>query len=220
MKKILVFLAVLALLSSFAFAKNGEQNMNAGAEKGDDAVSDSGDLAVKNQEKAQEQVKEKEGADIESEDAEETDDISKKPSEEKTFKNENLVRDTVQSLLSVANRTGGIGKEVSAIAREFNNGIDNVKKAEQKIQNRGWFKRLFVGGDAEAAAILANESMKNSEMVQQLKDLAGKCNCTDEIKQQFKEQIQVLEQEQTRLKEMADKEKKSKGLFGWMKKEE
>ena len=55
------------------------------------------------------------------------------------------------------------------------------------------------------------------EKLQEMKQVKDECvDCTEEIKAMMQEQIQNMEQEQVRLQELAEKEKQSKGLFGWM----
>ncbi len=135
---------------------------------------------------------------------------------QKVFRNQNQVRLAVHTLLSMENLTGGIGKNVSAIAREFNNSVQSTIRAEEKIQAKSRIMRFFTGGDDEAAGEIEQEVNMNREKIQQLKRLKDQCNCTAEVKAMFQEQIQNMELEQNRLRQLAQSEKKSKGLFGWL----
>ncbi len=132
------------------------------------------------------------------------------------FKNQNGMKLAVHALLEMENMTKGIGQQVSALAREFNNGIEKTLQAEEKIQARSKLKRFFAGGDEKTAAELEAEVTKNRERIQELKRLRDECDCDAEIKQMLQEQIQIMEQEQDRLGNLAEKEKKSKGIFGWL----
>src|SRR5512136_1801835 len=76
--------------------------------------------------------------------------------ERERIKNENEVRIAVTTLLDVEDLSGGIGRNVSAIAQDFNNSASSVRKIEDRIQSRSSFVRLFFGGDREAARELAN----------------------------------------------------------------
>lgn len=137
--------------------------------------------------------------------------------EEKVYKNQNQVRMAVHTFLAMEDLVGGIGPQVREIAREFNNSVQATIKAEENIEKRGAFKRFFAGGDEESAEELEQESKKNMEKLQEMKQLKDECDdCTEEVKAMMQEQIQNMEQEQVRLQELAEKEKKSKGLFGWM----
>ncbi len=136
--------------------------------------------------------------------------------EQKVYRNQNTVREAVHALLAMENLTGGIGKNISAIAKEFNNSIQSTIRAEQRIETRNALTKFFAGGDHDAAQILENEMIQNQERIQELKRLKDSCDCNEETKNMMQEQITKMEQEQTRLKALADKEKKSKGLLGWM----
>jgi len=143
----------------------------------------------------------------------------KKESEEKSqdkVKNENQVREAVHALLDIENRTGGIGPQVSTIARNFNNGINKSLKAEEKIQKRSKLRRFFSGGDEDAAEVIEEQIEENEADIEELGGLVGDCDCDDETKGIMKEQIMLMLQENERLQELAQSEKKSKGIFGWL----
>jgi len=46
--------------------------------------------------------------------------------------------------------------------------------------------------------------------------LRAQCDCGEEVKAMLQEQIQNMEQEQVRLQQLAQNEKKNKGVFGWL----
>jgi hypothetical protein len=132
------------------------------------------------------------------------------------YENQNRVRLAVHVLLNIENLTGGIGKNVSAIAREFNNSVQATLNAEERIQTRNSIMRFLFGGDESAAANLTAEVAQNQLRVQELNQLRNQCDCDNETKAMMQEQIQEMEQEQTRLQELAQNESKSKGLLGWL----
>ena len=139
-----------------------------------------------------------------------------KPKQKETIKNQNKVKLAVHSLLAMEDLTGGIGKQVSEIAKEFNNGVDKTLKAEVKLQKKSKLKKFLTGGDKETAEEIEEEVKKSKERIKKLKKLKETCeDCEEEVKEMFQEQIQNIEQEQTRLQKVAQKEKK-KGLFGWL----
>lgn len=135
---------------------------------------------------------------------------------QKIYKNQNAVRLAVHSLLAMENRTGGIGPQISQIAREFNNSVQATIRAEERIQRRSRLLRLLVGGDEKTAEEIEQEVSRNQQRIQQLIQLREKCDCDEEIKAMLQEQIQNMEQEQTRLKQLAQAEKKIKGIFRWL----
>ena len=136
--------------------------------------------------------------------------------QQKVYRNQNQVRLAVHALLAMENLTGGIGSHVREIARSFNNSIQATIRAEERIQTRSAVARFFAGGDHEAAQQMEQEVNRNQQRIQELKQLKEQCECDEDIKAMMQEQIQNMEQEQNRLQELAQKEKKSKGLFGWI----
>ncbi len=132
------------------------------------------------------------------------------------YENQNRTSEAVHALLAAENLAGGIGSEVSKIAREFGNSVEKTIQAETKIQNRNSIVKFFFGGDKEATEEILQETNKNQEKIQQLKNLHQECDCDPEVKNIFQEQIQNLEQEQNRLGQLAQEEKSKKGIFGWL----
>ncbi|MBN2422840.1 hypothetical protein JXB41_06440 [Candidatus Woesearchaeota archaeon] len=132
------------------------------------------------------------------------------------YKNQNEVRIAVHSLLAMKEVLGGIGPQVSEIATQFDNSVKTTLQAEEKIEKKSGLARFFTGGDEKAADELASEATKNQEKIKELKQLQEQCDCAEEVKTMLQEQIQSMEQEQTRLMHIAEKEKKSKGIFGWL----
>jgi hypothetical protein len=136
--------------------------------------------------------------------------------QQNVYQNQNRVRLAVHALLAMENLTGGIGRNVSQIAREFNNSVQATIRAEERIQTRNWLVRFFVGGDEEAAGNMEQEVNRNRERIQELRRLREECDCDEEIRAMLQEQIQNMEQEQNRLQQLAQNEKANKGLFGWL----
>jgi len=145
---------------------------------------------------------------------EETEDLEDR--EVEVIKNQNQVRSAVHSLLEMEEVVGGIGPQVSEIAKEFNNSVEATQKTELKISNRNSFVRFFMGGDKDAAKDLKQQIQENRERIQELRKLGEDCDCGEEVRNMFQEQIQSMEQEQERLDDIVAKENQSKGLFGWL----
>lgn len=132
------------------------------------------------------------------------------------LRNQNKVRLAVHSLLAMEDLAGGIGQQISAIAREFNNSVRSTINAEEKIKTRSKFTRFFIGGDKNASEGIEQDVIQNQLRIQELKQLKEECTCEQEVTQVLQEQIQNIEQEQVRLQQLAQQEKQSKGLFGWL----
>lgn len=130
------------------------------------------------------------------------------------YENQNKVALAVHTLLLMENLTGGIGQNVSAIAREYNNSVQATISAEERIATRNAIVRFFMGGDEQAAAEIENETAQNHVKIQELKQLKEECNCTEEVKAVIEEQIGSMKIEEARLNEVAQSEQENKGVFG------
>jgi hypothetical protein len=131
-------------------------------------------------------------------------------------KNHNEVRIAVHTLLSMEDRTGGIGQNISAIAREFNNSVNMSEKLEQKIQDRSGIMRVFVGGDRDAAGQLANITSQNQARIQKIQQLISTATLDPDVRAFLEEQLQAMQNEETRLEQLATREQQDRGLFGWL----
>lgn len=131
-------------------------------------------------------------------------------------KNDNEVRSAVHALLALENRTGGIGPEVSAIAREFNNSAEQTWQLEKRIQDRDAVSRFLFGGDQVSAAALANLTIQNQERIRQITALVNTGDIDTETRAQLEEQVRVIEQENTRLGQVASAEQQGRGLLSWL----
>lgn len=135
--------------------------------------------------------------------------------ERERIKNENEVRIAVTTLLDVEDLSGGIGRNVSAIAREFNNSASSMRKLEDRIQTRSSFMRVLFGGDREAARELATQTAQNNARIAELHQLVSNATLSAEVRATIEDQIRIMEKEQERLQQLATKEQEDRGFFGW-----
>ncbi len=132
------------------------------------------------------------------------------------YQNQNKVRVAVHALLGAENITG-IGKNVSAIAREFDNSVQATVRSEERIRERSGIERFLFGGDENAAGELEQQATQNQERVMQMQLLVLQCSgCDAEVQTMLQGQLQNMEQEQARLMQLAQEEKQEKGIFGWL----
>ena len=132
------------------------------------------------------------------------------------YQNQNRVRLAVQSLFAMEELVGSIGPQVSQIAEELNTSVQATIQAEERIQARNTIVRFFAGGDEAAAQELEHQVIQNQERIRELQQLQEECDCDEEVRTILQEQIQNVEQEQTRLQQVAQDELNDKGLFGWL----
>ena len=130
------------------------------------------------------------------------------------IKNENEVRIAVTTLLDVEDLSGGIGRNVSAIARDFNNSASSMRKLEDRIQSRNSFVRLLFGGDREAARELATQTARNNARIVELHQLISSATLNPEVRAILEDQVRIVQKEQERLQQLATREQEDRGLFG------
>ncbi len=129
--------------------------------------------------------------------------------------NANPVRLAAHALLASKNLIGGIGPEVSEIAKEMNDSVATTTNAEAKIQSRGFITRFLFGGDSVSAEAIAQVVARNQAHIQKLTGLLNQVTVSADIKATLTAQITALEGAEARLQALAEKEQKQWGLFSW-----
>jgi len=120
----------------------------------------------------------------------------------------------VQRLLDVANRQGGIGDQVRAIANAQNGSKDNVANEIDKIKNRSGLKTFFIGTDYKTIGQLRSEMVTTGNQIGQLNKLLGQTTDAAD-KATLQAQIQVLTQEQQKINDFIKANESKFSLFGW-----
>ncbi len=137
------------------------------------------------------------------------------PADQNIVENANPVRLAVHALLASKNLIGGIGPQVSEIAKQVNDSVASTTNAEAQIQSRGFFTKLLFGGDSAAADVISQEVAQNQQRIDDLNKLLDQANVPADIQAVLKAQIAALEDAQTRLQDLAQSEQKMWGLFSW-----
>ena len=221
MKKIIVPLLVLLLIGSIAFAQEMQGNETGQQSGASDAVENKSDepaimpIMERIREKARTETELMEMIQERTRDLQEEVNASRLEIRE-TLQNQNKVRLAVHALLAMEDIVGGIGSNISQIARDFNNSQQVTLRLEERIEARNAVMRFLMGGDEAAAGELEQEMNQTRTRIQDLKQLREECSCSDDIKNIIQEQIQSMEQEQERLQQLAQEEKQNKGLLGWL----
>ena len=127
----------------------------------------------------------------------------------------NPVRLAVHSLLASKNLLGGIGPQVSEIAKEVNDSVATTTNVEVKIQSRGFLTRFFFGGDSASADVISQEVARNQQRIDDLTKLLAGANVSADIQATLNAQITALQDAQARLQALAQKERSSWGIFSW-----
>lgn len=170
------------------------------------------ELNRENTKRANEVSKENSTSTRENEDKNSTTTESKGKFESETHRS--VVATFVKSLLSVADREGGIGKQVREIAQKQNDSASTTADAVNKVDEKGAFRTFFFGSDYKNLNVIKNELATTTENINQLKNiLASTTNATDTVA--LNTQIKVLETEQTKLSDYVSNHENSFSLFGW-----
>ena len=128
-------------------------------------------------------------------------------------RNPNEVRDTVHSLLALENRTGGIGPQVSAIAREFNNSANASQQYKNRIRDRDALSRFFFGGDRQAASELANLTAQNQARISEIENLMNTTSLDADTRTMMVEQLELLQQNVDFDQQLSAHEKQDRGYL-------
>ena len=127
-----------------------------------------------------------------------------------------VVANFVQGLLKVADREkGGIGEQVRVIAQQQNQSDATATEAINKIQNRSKIKTFLIGSDYKNLGALRSEVVHTRNRLDQLNRLLPNVqNASDTV--EIQNQIQTLEQEQTKIENFIKAQEGKFSLFGWL----
>jgi len=127
-----------------------------------------------------------------------------------------VVANFVQGLLKVADREkGGIGEQVRVVAQQQNQSDATATEAINKIQNRSKIKTFLIGSDYKNLGALRSEVVHTRNRLDQLNRLLPTVqNASDTV--EIQNQIQTLEQEQTKIENFIKTQEGKFSLFGWL----
>ncbi len=136
-------------------------------------------------------------------------------SSRQTMKRINRVRLAVHSIIAAKKMLGVSGKTVSKIAEQVNESLASTTQAQVQIKRRGFWTRLFFGGDRQAAKTIQREVTQNRERVQQMNTLINQSSTNADVKTTLQTQVQAMKDEQKNLQSVADEQKSLWGIFSW-----
>ncbi|MBM3257684.1 MAG: hypothetical protein FJZ05_00485 [Candidatus Nealsonbacteria bacterium] len=125
------------------------------------------------------------------------------------------VADFVQGLLQIADRQGGIGEQVRTIAQQQNQSASTTVQAMEQIQTRSRIKTFLMGTDYKNLGVLRSEFVQTRNRLEQLNKLMENVQNTAE-ETELQNQIQALEQEQTKIEDFIESQEGQFSLFGWL----
>ena len=194
--------SILAIMFvfSFVFVASVEavqnQNMNQGQNQEMNQEQNTSTAGQQNQEQNQEQNQKQQGQ-INAE------------------QHRSTVANFVQNLLQVADREGGIGQQVRVIAQQQNQSASTTIRAMEKVQTRNKVKTFLIGTDYKNLGALRSEMVQTRNRLEQLSKLMENVQ-NEGDKTELQNQIQTLEQEQTRIESFIKAQEGRFSLFGWL----
>lgn len=122
----------------------------------------------------------------------------------------------VHALLASKDMLGtNIGAQVSQVAQQLNQSVQTTANAELQVKERGFWTRLFFGGDTQAANTIKAAVAQNQARITQLTQLLAQANVSASVKTQLQTQIQAMQQEQVHLQALAQQQASAWGIFSW-----
>jgi hypothetical protein len=126
------------------------------------------------------------------------------------------VANFVQGLLNVADREeGGIGQQVRVIAQQQNDSESTTTQAIEKVEKRNKIKTFLFGSDYKNLGALRSEMVQTRNRIEQLNRLMENVE-NEGNKTELQNQIQALEQEQTKIENFIKAQEGKFSLFGWL----
>lgn len=128
--------------------------------------------------------------------------------------NENRTRLAVQAIYASQDLLGSVGPQAIQLAAQINNSVQTTTNAEAAIRARSVWARVFFGGDKESAQIIQQTQEQNRARIQALTQLITS-NAPAAVQATLLEQIRTMQEEQTRLGQLAQKESTQWGILSW-----
>ncbi len=120
----------------------------------------------------------------------------------------------IRNILKLAEKEKGIGAQIKVIAKEQSDSNEKTSDAIIKIENRGQFKTFLIGTDYKNIGTLRSEMVKTDGQIKKLQALISK---TTDINDSavLNVQIQLLLNEQAKIKAFITANENKFSLFGW-----
>jgi len=120
----------------------------------------------------------------------------------------------VKGLLEVSGRVGRIGEKVRTVAQEQASTTEKTIEAIDKVEKRSNFKTFLIGSDYKNLGAIRQEIVQTRNRLNDLnRDLEKVASSTS--KTAVMNQIQLMEQEQTKLENFVNTNENRFSLFGW-----
>lgn len=120
----------------------------------------------------------------------------------------------VQELRRTASQNGGIGQEVSKIAKEQEDSAKKIKEAMDKVDMAGRFRTLFIGTDYKNLGALRSELVKTQNAIDRLTKAMERTTDMD-IRVGLQKQIDALKATLAKAETFAKDHESQFSFLGW-----
>jgi chromosome segregation ATPase len=110
---------------------------------------------------------------------------------------------------------GGIGQQVSVVAKSQSESNARVESATKEINQRGGVTKFFIGPKYGEIQEVKNEIAANQARINALKQALEQVQGED-VKQALQDQIQTLERETADLQAFVNEAESGFSLLGWL----
>ncbi len=124
------------------------------------------------------------------------------------------VSDSVQGLLQMGNAKGGIGQQVSEIAKAQNQAQGKIESGLAKLEKRSNFAKRLFGADRQALGELKGELEGNQLRIQALQELITQTENEGELTD-LQLAVKSFVDQNTALQDQIDTEEATPSVFGW-----
>ena len=120
----------------------------------------------------------------------------------------------VHNLLNIANRSGGIGAEVRAIAHEEDDSSTTTIESINKVEARGKFKTFLIGSDYKNLGMIRSELAKTDNRIERLQAAASSTTSVS-VKADIAAQIKLLQDDKLKVTAFVEAHENTFSLLGW-----
>ncbi len=134
--------------------------------------------------------------------------------EVETDNRQNAVAEFVQSLLSVADREGGIGAQVRTVAQSQNDSASTTATAMLEVEKRGSVRTFLFGSDYKNLGVIKREIATTTTNINDLKEILDETT-DNSSRAELTVQIEFLEDELAKMEAYVDANEAKFSVFGW-----
>ncbi len=133
---------------------------------------------------------------------------------EKSSEHGSVISNLATELNRIANRDGGIGKDLREVAKEQNESKNEEVDAMDQVENRSSWKTFFIGTDYKNLGILRSSLVKTANQIDRL--TKAKARAADSaIVTELDKQITLLKAEKDKIELFIKDNEVRFSVFGW-----